>query len=294
MRPQVQATADRLVDAIAAVPAGGTADIRRSLSLPLAMTVICDLFGVPEAMRKRLGAAIDGVIDTTTDDEAGLARQVELQARLVELVEYKKAHRGEDLTSDLLAPPVGDEKPLSEGELIDTFFLMLGAGYETTVNLITSAVHALLSHPEHLERVRADAIGWGDVVEEALRFEGPVMYLPLRYAVEEVDLGEGVVLAKGDPVIIGFAAAGRDPVRHPDPDVFDPTRPDKEHLAFGHGPHFCLGAHLARLEADVALTTIFTRFPNMTLARPDIPSPRLPSFVVNGAAHLYVVPMPDE
>lgn len=170
---------------------------------------------------------------------------------------------------------------------------MIGAGYETAVNLITSAAHALLAHPEHIALIREGALGWSDVVEETLRVDGPVMHLPLRYAVEEIDLGEGVVIGKGDPILIGFGAAGRDPDLHPDcPEQFDPTRADKAHLAFGHGPHFCLGVHLARLEAEVTLSTLFTRLPDLALAHPGQEPARLPSLIVNGPAGLEVIPHP--
>ncbi|POM23532.1 Cytochrome P450 107B1 [Actinomadura rubteroloni] len=293
MRPQVQATADRLVEQLAALPPGAIADVRQALSLPLTMTVICDLFGVPDHLREKLGTAIDAVLDPSVDSERGLAIQAELMDRLTELLRYKKQHPAADLTSDLLLPPEPDQEPVPDAVLLDTLFLMIGAGYETAVNLITSAVQALLAHPEHLARIHEGTIGWEDVVEETLRVEGPVMYVPLRYAVEDIDLGEGVVIRKGDPIIIGFGAAGRDPERHPDrPECFDPARADKEHLAFGHGPHFCLGAHLARLEAKVALATLFEHLPDLALAHPEEQPARVRSFIVNGAVSLEIVPRP--
>ena len=293
LRPQVQAAADRLVEDLAALPPGATADARQALAQPLAMTVICDLFGVPDHLRDKLGTAIHAVLDPSVDPERALAIQAELHDRFTELLRYKREHPAADLTSDLLLPSEPGEEPMPDPVLLDTLFLMIGAGYETSVNLITNAVLALLTHPENLTRIREGAIGWDDVVEETLRFEGPVMHLPLRFALEDIDLGEGVVIGKGDPIIIGFAAAGRDPELHPDcPESFDPTRAGKEHLAFGHGPHFCLGAHLARLETNVALTTLFQRLPDLTLAHPgERPTP-LASFVVNSLVGLEVVPHP--
>ncbi|MFJ2646515.1 cytochrome P450 [Streptomyces sp. NPDC087420] len=293
MRPQVRTTADRLVDAIHALPPGRSTDIRRALALPLTMTVVCDLFGVPDVLREDLGASIDALMDTTATAEQGQARLAELDARLAELLEYKKTHPSSDFTNDLLTPSADGEAPLTDRELLDHLFLMLAAGYETAVNLITSAVHALLAAPGHLGRLRAGDVGWEDVVEETLRHNGPIMHHPMRYAIEDIDLGEGVVIRRGEPVIIAFAAAGRDPELHPDsPDVFDPARTGKEHLAFGHGPHFCLGAHLARMETHVALTTLFERLPLLALAHPDqVPSP-VPSLSLNGPAQLHVVPHP--
>jgi cytochrome P450 len=293
MRPQVQATADRLVEALAALPPGASADVRQGLALPLTMTVICDLFGVPDHQREKLGTAIDAILDSSAGPERALVIQAEMHNRLTELLRYKREHPAADLTTDLLLPSEPGEEPLPDPVLLGTLLLMIGAGYETAVNLITSAAQVLLTHPENLARIREGAIGWEDVVEETLRLEGPVMYLPMRFAVEDIDLGEGVVIPKGDPIIIGFAAAGRDPELHPDgPERFDPTRAGKEHLAFGHGPHFCLGAHLARLEADVALTTLLKHLPDLTLAHPGQEPARIPSLIVNGPVELEIVPHP--
>ncbi|RKT11382.1 cytochrome P450 [Streptomyces sp. 1114.5] len=293
MRPQIQATADQLVDALAALPPGAVADVRQALALPLTITVICDLFGVPDHLRRRISTGIDAVLDSSLEPDAALAAHNELYARLGELLQYKRENPAADLTSDLLLPTEADEEPMSDAVLLGTLFLMIGAGYETTVNLISSAVQALLNHPENLTRVREGAISWQDVVEETLRIEGPVMHIPMRVALEDIDLGEGVLIRKGDAISLGFAAAGRDPELHPQcPESFDPTRSSKEHLAFGHGPHFCLGAHLARLEAEVALTTLFRRLPELALAHPGEQPARLKSLIINGPESLEVIPRP--
>ncbi|WP_328302351.1 cytochrome P450 [Streptomyces sp. NBC_00435] len=300
LRPQVQSAADRLIADLAATAPGEPVDLRHALSLPLAMRVICDLFGVPAFLREPLGAAMDALVATTADTEQVRARQGELQFRIGQLLQYKTAHPGTDLTSDLLAPSAGDTEPIPARELRDTLSFVLGAGYETSVNLITGAVHAMLAQPQYLARIGrgggsggSGGIGWDDVIEETLRHDGPVMHMPLRYAVEDIDLGEGIVIRRGEPIIIAFAAAGRDPDLHPDrPGVFDPTRADKGHLAFGHGPHFCVGAHLARLEARIALATLFDCLPDLALAHRDQSPPPIPSFLVNGPAHLHVIPVP--
>jgi cytochrome P450 len=158
---------------------------------------------------------------------------------------------------------------------------ILVAGHGTTLNLITNAVRALLAHPGQLDLVRSGRATWSAVVEETLRWDSPVGQFPLRYAVEDIAIG-GAVIPKGDAFLASYAAAGRDPERHgPDADRFDVTRPAGRHLTFGYGPHYCLGAPLARLEAEIALPALFARFPGLRAAgAPGEPEP-LPSMVSN-------------
>ncbi|WP_143674734.1 cytochrome P450, partial [Streptomyces caniscabiei] len=153
---------------------------------------------------------------------------------------------------------------------------------------------ALLTHPEQLAHVREGRATWDDVIEETLRTQAPVASLPLRYAVEDLDLAEfggpeGVVIARGEPILAAYAAAGRSHERHgKDADVFDVSRADKEHLAFGHGVHHCLGAPLGRLEARIALPALFTRFPDLRLASTEADLGHVESFISNGHRHLPV------
>ncbi|WP_034090629.1 cytochrome P450 family protein [Streptacidiphilus albus] len=295
LEPQIQATADQLVQGLAELPAGTAVDIRARLALPLTMTVICDLFGVPTPMRAPLGRVIDQTLDSTLPPERNIAVLEELHRTLAELVDHKLRFPGPDLTSDLIAPSDSEQPGLAPDELHAVFFLMIGAGFETSVNLITNAVHELLTHPGHLDLLQRGDITLDAVVEETLRHEGPVTYVPLRYAVEDIDLGEGVLIRKGEAIITNFAAAGRDPEAHPDaPDTFDPLRPDKDHLAFGYGPHFCLGAPLARLETRIALGTLLARFPRLALAEPERSPERITSVIVNGYVELPVVLEPLE
>ncbi|MFJ6623223.1 cytochrome P450 [Kitasatospora sp. NPDC091335] len=290
LRPGIEATAAALVGALAP---GEAVDIRRALALPLTMTVICDLFGVPADLRPRIDGAMGTLLTTTATTEQMTASRADINVVLTELLELKRREPGPDLASDVAAVSTGGETGRSEEESRDVLFLMLGAGYETAVNLITSAVQALLTHPRHLAGVREGTLGWADVIEETLRYESPAMHLPLRYPLEDVDLGDGVVIRRGEPILLGFGAAGRDPEAHPDrPDDFDPTRPDKEHLSFGHGPHFCLGAPLARLETEVALDGLFGAYPDSVLDPSRTPPARLESVIISGPSELWIVPTP--
>ena len=166
--------------------------------------------------------------------------------------------------------------------------LMMSAGHETTVNLLDQAITALLTHPDQRIEVLDGRVPWADVVEEALRWQAPVPYLPLRYAVEDIDL-DGLTIPQGDAILVGYAAAGRDPAVYGDTaDEFDLTRTTKQHLSLGHGVHHCLGAPLARLEAEIALPALFDRFPDLALAIPATELTLLPTFLSNGHTSLPV------
>ncbi|MDH6708178.1 hypothetical protein P3T27_004917 [Kitasatospora sp. MAA19] len=183
----------------------------------------------------------------------------------------------------------GEAAALTEQELRDTLLLVVSAGYETTVNLIDNGIALLLTHPDQLAEVRAGRARWSDVVEEALRHDAPVAHLPLRYAVEDIRLSDEVTIRRGEAILAAYAAAGRHPCRYGDTgDAFDVTRPVKDHLAFGHGPHFCLGAPLARMEAETALRRLFERFPDLALA-PGAELAPVASLISNGHRSLPVL-----
>ncbi|MFI5548232.1 cytochrome P450 [Streptomyces sp. NPDC051815] len=201
----------------------------------------------------------------------------------------------------------GVGRGMSEKELLDNLILLFTAGYETSANLICTALHRLLADPGQLAAVRRGDASWEDAVEEALRVDAPAFYGLLRFAVEDIDMGEGVVIGRGDPIIVSFGAAGRDPAVHgADADRFDVLRPTRgQHLSFGFGTHHCLGAALARAECAIALRRFFERFPDAALARETTPNgtapdgaagegvvgglPRVESFISNGLARLPVV-----
>jgi len=213
-----------------------------------------------------------------------------MYAILTDLVAARRATPGDDLTTALIAAQSeSDGARLDETELIDTLVLFVSAGHETTVNLLDQAITALLTHPDQLALVRAGRVGWPDAIEETLRWQAPVAHLPLRYAVEDIDV-DGVVIRQGEAILAGYAAAGRDPALHgEDADEFDVTRADKSHIAFGYGVHYCLGAPLARLEATIALPALFDRFPTMTFAVAPQDLAHLDSFISNGHRALPVL-----
>ncbi len=183
------------------------------------------------------------------------------------LIERKKAEPGDDILTGLIeAEEAGDR--LSEDELVAMVFLLVIAGYETTTHLIANGVVALLAHPEQLERFRKDPEIQGPAVEEILRYTGPIHGTKPNWAIEDVhDFGEPI--RKGEAVMPMLGAANRDPRAFQNPDVFDIGRSPNHHLAFSHGPHFCLGSHLARMETRIALRDLFDRFPGLKLDVPE-------------------------
>ncbi|KFG09000.1 MULTISPECIES: cytochrome P450 family protein [Streptomyces] len=295
LRPRIEEITEELLDRVEeGFGHGGTVDLRKEFCYPLPIQVISELFGLPEEKGLVLKDLVDKLFDTSAEPGEMTAAYERMYGVLGELVADKRESPGDDLTSGLIAARDEDDTRLSEQELLDTLVLVVSAGHETTVNLLDRAVHSLLTHPGQLAHVREGRATWDDVIEETLRVEAPVANLPLRYAVEDLDLGEfggpaGVVIAKGDPILAAYAAAGRDPGRHgKDADVFDVTRADKEHLAFGHGVHHCLGAPLGRMEARIALPALFARFPDLGPGAPDEELGHVESFISNGHRRLPV------
>ncbi|MGV9656893.1 cytochrome P450 family protein [Streptomyces koyangensis] len=290
LRPVVERITGGLLDELAALPPDAPVDLREKLAYPLPVAVIGHLMGVPEERYAHFRAVVDGIFDTTLSREEAMANTGALYVVLDELIATRRAEPGDDLTSLLLATPdeAGAEPALSHEELRDTLLLVISAGYETTVNVIDQAVYALLSVDGQLGLVRSGRVGWADVVEETLRHESAVKHLPLRYAVRDIPLPDGRTIARGEAILASYAAANRHPGWHDDADVFDAGRLSKEHLAFGHGVHFCVGAPLARLEVEVCLRLLFTRFPGLALDLPAGGLPPFPSLISNGHRGLPV------
>ncbi|MGW7414318.1 cytochrome P450 family protein [Streptomyces sp. NPDC054863] len=289
MLPSVERITADLLDRMAEAPAGAVVDLRESFSHPLPMQVICALFGVPEGDTRAELARMSEVIMTSVDPEEAGAAYVGVQELLTGLASLKRREPADDLTSLLVAARDEDGQKMSEQELIDTLLLVLVAGHETTVNLIGNAVHALLTHPGQLALVLAGEVPWSDVVEETLRWAPSVANLPLRYAVEDIEVPDGPTIRKGEAILASFAAVGRDPQQHGDTAAdFDVRRPSPEHLTFGHGIHRCIGAPLARMEATIALPALFARFPALRLAVPEETLEPAGGFIVGGLRTLPV------
>ena len=296
MRGTVEALAAELLDEVASLPPGAVVDLREAFARPLPIAVIGHLMGVPAEQSKDFGSLVDGVFDTTLTRDEQMANTARLYEILEALIEARRGEgAGDDMTSLLIAARdeegagEGTGSALTDAELRDTLLLMISAGYETTVNVIDQAVTALLRDRDQLDHVRSGRAQWSDVVEETLRHEPAVAHLPLRFALTDITLPDGQHIAEGEAILSSYAAANRHPDWHgPDADAFDATRAHMEHLAFGHGVHFCLGAPLARLEVATALSAFFARFPNAELAvSADELSP-LPSLISNGHASLPV------
>ncbi|HEX4812013.1 MAG TPA: cytochrome P450 [Nonomuraea sp.] len=284
LRPRIEAITGGLLEDLAAAPPGTVVDLRDRYAYRLPINVICELFGIADqATRAEVSRCVDALFTIGRSAEETAAAFPRLRQILRDLVAGKRERPGDDLSSALIAARDGDTPPLSEDELVDTLALFVSAGHETTVNLLGNAIATMLAHPAQLGLVRGGQVTWDDVVEETLRHQAPVPNLPLRFAVEDIDLGDGRTLAAGEAILACYAAAGRDPRTHGrDAARFDVTRAAKQHLAFGHGPHHCLGAPLARLEAAVALPALFERFPDLALAAEPGDLTPLESFVSNG------------
>jgi cytochrome P450 len=288
LEPAVAETIEEILGKLTTFSGNEPVDLRAEFTHPLPFRVICRLFGVPEDIGAALMRMMDDFFRNPGTVEDIQARGRAMYEVLADLVTYKRSHPGEDLTSALIAVRDGNGERLGEQELVDTLMLMIGAGHETTANLLGSAILELLSRPDQLEHLRVGRASWTDLVEETLRLHGPVAHMPLRFAAEDIEL-DGLIIRQGDAILVSYAAAGQDPTQHgQDALEFDATRSRRDHLAFGHGAHHCLGAPLARLEAGMALPRLFERFPAMRLAQPREEIPGSGSFIASGPRALPV------
>ena len=267
LRPRIERIVGRLLDDLVAHAPDGQVDLLPHFAQPLPIELICELVGIPEPDRLRwrkygaavsaghgeeFAAAIPAIIDGA---KAAVAR--------------RRAEPADDLLSDLIRAQAQDGDRLSDVELVTLIWHLVLAG-QTPGNLVANAVDALLRHPDQLAALRADSRLAPAAVEELLRWCGPQLLTIPRYAREDVEL-YGAAVVKGEPVTAAIVSANRDPRAFADPERLDLTRPagPAGHLGFAHGPHFCLGAPLARVETEVALTGLLRRFPDLALVAPE-------------------------
>jgi len=289
VRPKAQAMINTLLDRMAdAAAAGEVVDLKTQFAYPLPGMLVAELIGMSDEARVAAAKMIDLMVATNVTPEQAQDTLLGWRDAITNLIAQKRAEPGPDITSDLIAARDEDGSRMTEQEMTDTVFAILGAGSETTINFIDNAVTALVTHPEQLELVKSGQVSWEEVIEEVLRLQSPLASLPLRFAVEDIEL-DGVTIPKGDPILVNYAALGRDPALHGESAAtFDITRKDKEHLSFGHGAHYCLGAGIARMLAKASLSALFERFPDLTLAVDPKDLVPYPTFIMNGHRHLPV------
>ncbi len=269
LEPRVHRLVDEHLDAIAAAGPDAVIDLVDTYAFPLPFKVICELLGVPEATRPPFGRSLTAMlVATTTADELAQATAASDQvvSTIEALIDQKRHHPDDALISALIDARDGDDR-LTEQELRSTIFQLIVAGHDTTASLIGNAVVALLTHPDQLDRFRADPGIRASAVEELIRYDAPVPHSTFRWVPEPLEIGD-ITIPAGAQIIVNLAAADRDPGHVEQPDQLDVARRGVRHLGFGHGIHFCLGAPLARLEGRVALGGLVERFPQMRLAVP--------------------------
>jgi cytochrome P450 len=264
MRERIAKLTESLLDNLT----GEVADLKADFAYPLPMYVIADLMGIEESRLPRLKELFEKFFSTQTPPAEVIATLTELAGIMAETVAAKRAEPGDDLTSALiLASEDGDH--LTDAEIVSTLQLMVAAGHETTISLIVNAVVNLSAHPDQRALVLSGEADWSAVVEETLRYSTPTSHVLIRFATEDVPVGDKVIPA-GDALIVSYGAIGRDENAHgPTAGEFDISRTGRNrHISFGHGPHVCPGAALSRLEAAVALPALYERFPSLDLAVP--------------------------
>ncbi|NAS26280.1 cytochrome P450 [Herbidospora sp. NEAU-GS84] len=285
LRPQMQAVTTGLVDALAG---RNRADLVEEVAYPLPVAMICRLLGVPAEDEGRFHAWADELIETLGPGEEDRAEREQARREVTgrfdrylgDLVDARRHDPGDDMLSGMIA-----DGEMTRDEIVRTGVLLLIAGHETTINLIANGMLTFLRNPGVLARVQADPGLIVPAVEELLRFEPPVQLISSRVALEDLTVG-GVTIPAGSPITLALAAGSRDPAHVPDPDRFSLDRPRNEHLGFGGGVHYCFGAPLARLEAQIVLTELVGRLRGPRLV--DDPPPYRPSPILRGPRHLVV------
>jgi cytochrome P450 len=288
MRPRIQQIVDETLDRI--IPQGRM-DLIEDFAFRLPVTIICDMLGIPEEHRERFytnaradGRLLDPVPLSPAEIKAANEGNLAAQGYFQELFELRRRNPGDDLTTQLVQAEEDGSK-LTNEELTANIILLFGAGHETTVNLIGNGILALHRNPDQLALLKAKPDLMTNAIEEFLRYDSSVQ-MTGRTALEDIeDLG-GKRIPKGESVLCLLGSANHDPAVYPDrPDRLDITRPNVKPLSFGGGIHFCLGAQLARIEAEIAIATLLRRLPNLRLDNVGNPEWR-PTFVLRGLKSL--------
>ena len=259
LRPTIVRIAD---DLLGGIGTEADVDLMQTFAQPLPVRVIGELLGVPPAEQDTFLSLVIPIF-TSTDPDQLRSAQRELTVLLQGIIAAKRNDPGEDVLSSLVHHR-DDGDRLSESELLGTAFLLIIAGYDTTVNLIGNGVHALLRHPDQLQAVRADRRLLPAAVEEVLRYESPLNTATVRFTAEPITLGD-IEIPAGELLLIALLGANRDDERFTDPHRFDVSRPQNRHIAFGHGIHHCVGAPLARMEGEVALDRLLDHYEDIRL-----------------------------
>ncbi len=288
MRPRIQQIVDDTIDRIAA---RGHMDLIEDFAFRLPVTIICDMLGIPEEHREAFyngsrdgGRLLDPVPLTKAEIEQGNASNLMAQMYFQQLFELRRKNPGDDLTTQLVQAEEDGSK-LSNEELTANIILLFGAGHETTVNLIGNGLLALYRNPDQLALLKANPALITNAIEEFLRYDSSVQ-MTGRVALEDIDDLGGKRIPKGESVLCLLGSANRDPAVYPDrPDRLDITRPKIRPLSFGGGIHLCLGAQLARIEAEIAIATLLRRLPDLKLDDAENPEWR-PTFVLRGLKRL--------
>ena len=283
MRPRIQAIVDQTLDAI---EGQGHMDLIEDFAFRLPVTIICDMLGIPEEHRETFykssrdgGRLLDPVPMTPAEIAQGNAGNMMAQMYFQQLFELRRKSPGDDLITQLVQAEEDGSK-LTNEELTANIILLFGAGHETTVNLIGNGLLALHRNPDQLALLKANPALITNAIEEFLRYDSSVQ-MTGRVALEDIELG-GKTIPKGESVLALLGSANRDPAVYPDrPDSLDIVRPNVRPLSFGGGIHFCLGAQLARIEAEIAISTLLRRLPELRLDNAENPEWR-PTFVLRG------------
>jgi hypothetical protein len=284
---RVTEIAAELLDGIAGAD---TADLITDYAEVLPVRVIAEILGVPTAMQPSflrwghaLAAALDFGRDYRTMRHAEWAMG-EMNAWFRRHFAALRTSPGNDLLSRMITAAAAEADPLSDTDLVSIAGLVLAAGFETTVNLLGNGSALLFRHPDQLAGLRADPAGWRNAVEEILRYDSPAQN-SVRHTLADTEIA-GLLVPRGKFIALVLAGANRDPAVFDDPDRFDVARPNaREHISFGAGSHYCLGAALSRMEGETGLRMLFERFPDM---RPTAPGTRRPARILRGYAHLPV------